>query len=263
LKATEKNSKLENITMGTLVTGASSGIGREIAITLSSSRSVIIHGRNRTRLEETLKNCSPGNHKIWECDFEQVNEIGESLKNQIMATRQPISEFVHCAGIPSVGSARLLDLNQLQKAMNVNTFSALEIISSLLKKNINQTAIQRVVFISSIWSQFGSIGHSVYSATKGALDSAMRSLAVELAPKVRINSLSLGAIHTPMSANALSDPGIRQHTEANYPLGIGTTESAAKACEFLLSEDSKWITGQVIVVDGGRTSHMSNKILNV
>ncbi len=259
MKATGKNSKLENITTGTLVTGASSGIGREIAITLSSSRSVIIHGRDRTRLEETLKYCAPGNHRIWECDFEQVHEIGKSLKNQILETRQPISEFVHCAGIPSIGSARLLSINQLQKAMNINTFSALEIIASLLKKNVNQAALERVVFISSIWSQFGSIGHSIYSATKGALDSAMRSLAVELAPKVRINSLSLGAIHTPMSANALSDPRIRQHTEANYPLGIGTTDNAANACEFLLSENSKWITGQVIVVDGGRTSHMSNK----
>ena len=147
---------------------------------------------------------------------------------------------------------------QIQKVFSVNTISALEICSTLLKKN-NQSALKSIVFLSSIWGSFGSIGHTAYSASKGALDSAMRSLAVELAPTIRVNSLALGAIDTPMANVSLSDPVIRAHAEKNYPLGIGSTENVASVCEFLLSDSAKWITGQVLFVDGGRTAHMSNK----
>lgn len=242
----------------TLVTGASSGIGRDIAIKLSASRSVLIHGRNQNRLNETLERCSGKNHRLWNFDFENVTELQSSLRELCVQNGILISEFVHCAGIPSVGGARLMSAIQTQKVFNTNTISALEICATLLKKS-NQGALKNILFISSIWGSFGSIGHTAYSASKGALDSAMRSLAVELAPSIRVNSLALGAIETPMSRDALSDPEIRAHTEKNYPLGIGNSESVASVCEFLLSDLAIWITGQVLVLDGGRTAHMSNK----
>jgi NAD(P)-dependent dehydrogenase (short-subunit alcohol dehydrogenase family) len=242
----------------TLVTGASSGIGREIAIHLSESRSVLIHGRDLDRLEETLSLCSPGNHQLWSFDLERVTDIREALTT-ICAERQfVVSDFVHCAGIPAVSAARMMSAAQIQKVFNINTISALEICATLLRKN-NQGALKNIVFVTSIWGLFGSVGHAVYSATKGALDAAMKSLSIELAPATRVNSLALGAIETPMAASALSNPEIRAHMEKNYPLGIGTTKDAAAICEFILSDAAKWLTGQVIVADGGRTAHMSNK----
>ena len=242
----------------TLVTGASSGIGQEIAIRLSASRSVLLHGRDQSRLEETLSLCSPGNHQLWNFDLEAVEDIRSSLSTLCSEYKLLVSEFVHCAGIPSVSAARMISAIQIQRVFNINTISALEICATLLRKN-NQSALKNVVFVSSIWGTYGSVGHTVYSATKGALDAAMRSLAVELAPNARVNSLALGAVDTPMAASALSNPEIRAHAEKNYPLGIGTTEDAASICEFILSDAAKWITGQVIVADGGRTAHMSNK----
>ena len=242
----------------TLITGASSGIGREIAIKLSATRSVVIHGRNQSRLDETLSMCRPGNHKVWKFDLENVVALKSSLNEVCGEKGFVVSEFIHCAGIPAVGGARLMSAAQIQKVFSVNTISALEICSTLLKKN-NQSALKSIVFLSSIWGSFGSIGHTAYSASKGALDSAMRSLAVELAPTIRVNSLALGAIDTPMANVSLSDPVIRAHAEKNYPLGIGSTENVASVCEFLLSDSAKWITGQVLFVDGGRTAHMSNK----
>ena len=242
----------------TLVTGASSGIGREIAVRLSASRSVLLHGRDQSRLEKTLSLCSPGNHSLWSFDLEKVADIRPSLTTFCGTNELSVSEFVHCAGVPSVSAARMMSAAQIQKVFNINTVSALEICATLLRKN-NHGALKNIVFISSIWGSFGSIGHTVYSATKGALDAAMRSLAVELAPSVRVNSLSLGAVDTPMANAALSNPEIRAHNEKNYPLGIGTTDDAAAVCEFILSDAARWITGQVLVADGGRTAHMSNK----
>ena len=242
----------------TLVTGASSGIGREIAIRLSASRSLVIHGRDQDRLEETLSLCSPGNHHLWGFDLEKVADIRSSLVTLCADNNFNISEFVHCAGIPSVSAARMMSVAQIQRVFNINTISALEICAVLLRRN-NRSALKNVVFVSSILGSYGSSGHTVYSATKGALDSAMKSLAVELAPATRVNSLSLGAVNTPMASVALADPEIQAHTEKNYPLGIGTTDDVAALCEFILSDAAKWITGQVIVADGGRTAHMSNK----
>jgi NAD(P)-dependent dehydrogenase (short-subunit alcohol dehydrogenase family) len=242
----------------TLVTGASSGIGREIAIRLSASRSVLIHGRDQSRLEETLSLCSPGSHRLWNFDLEKATDIRPSLTTFCGDNELTVSEFVHCAGVPSVSAARMMSAEQMQKVFNINTISALEICATLLRKS-NHGALRNIVFVTSIWGSFGSIGHTVYSATKGALDASMKSLAVELAPATRVNSLSLGAVDTPMASAALSNPEIRSHTEKNYPLGIGTTEDAAAVCEFILSDAAKWITGQVLVADGGRTAHMSNK----
>ena len=243
----------------TLVTGASSGIGREIAQRLSQTRDVILHGRNRQRLQETASLCAPGNHVFWEYDLNEVEGIRNSLTALCNLTGRPIHEFVHSAGIPSVGAVRLMTVSQILRTLNINTVSALEISACLLRKSINEAKIERIVFISSIWGQYGSAGHALYSASKGALDAAMKSMAVELAPKVRVNSLSLGAIRTQMSTAALLNPDIRAHAELNYPLGIGTTSDAAATCEFMLSDKARWMTGQVLVLDGGRTAHMSNQ----
>jgi NAD(P)-dependent dehydrogenase (short-subunit alcohol dehydrogenase family) len=243
----------------TLVTGASSGIGRAIAISLSRTGPVVLQGRDLDRLEATRAECAGDGHLLWQRDFTEADGVGRDLAELLRAHGTQVGRVVHCAGTAPVGPARLIDSGRVREAMNVNVVSALEIVAQLLKRPVNGTALRSVVFISSIWGQFGASGHTVYSATKGALDAAMKSLAVELAPAVRVNSIALGAIETPMAARALADPAIRERIEADYPLGLGSTDQAVRAVEFLLSDDASWITGQVMVVDGGRTSHMSNR----
>lgn len=243
----------------TLVTGASSGIGRAVAISLSRSGAVVLQGRDPDRLEAARAECTGEGHVLWERDFADADGVGLDLARLLAAHSTQVSRVVHCAGMVAVGPARLIDHRRVHEAMNVNVISALAIVAQLLKRPVNGTALRSVVFISSIWGQFGSAGHTVYSATKGALDAAMKSLAVELAPAVRVNSIALGAVETPMAARALADPMIRERIEADYPLGLGSPEQVVRAVEFLLSEDASWITGQVMVVDGGRTSHMSNR----
>ena len=113
------------------------------------------------------------------------------------------------------------------------------------------------VLISSNISNFGAKAHSAYGASKAAIDGLMRSLAIELAPNVRINSVLPGGIKTALTARIFEDKELIRKMELSYPLGLGCTNDIANAVEFLLSNRSRWITGQQITVDGGRTINLT------
>lgn len=244
--------------MFTLITGASSGVGRATAVRLSAERSLILHGRNRERLEETrLLSAAPERHILWCMDLNDVSSIAASL-TPLLAERT-VDAFVHCAGTVTVLPMRSTDHKVAQSMMNVNFFSAVEIVNLLLKKKINGHHLANVVFISSIFSSFGARGHSAYCASKAALDGLMRALAVELAPAIRVNSILPGAMKTRMSRDGFSDPEVAEKLTRDYPLGIGEPSDIADAVQFLLSSNARWLTGQQIAVDGGRTANMSLK----
>jgi NAD(P)-dependent dehydrogenase (short-subunit alcohol dehydrogenase family) len=154
---------------------------------------------------------------------------------------------------------RSTDHKVAQALMNVNFFSAVEIVNVLLKKAINDRHLASIIFISSIFSRFGAKGHAAYCASKAALDGLMRALAVELAPAIRVNSILPGAMQTNMSQDGFSDPEIVEKLKRDYPMGIGEPTDIADAVEFVLSSKSRWLTGQQIAVDGGRTANMSLK----
>jgi len=244
----------------TLVTGASSGIGRAIAERLVRSRRLILHGRDNGRLEETRSACArPESHLLWTHDFRQVAQVAPALTGLLIGQGMAVDGFVHCAGAVHVLPARSARLEAVLESLNVNYVAAQQIIATLLKKRVNPGRLRSVVVISSIWSQFGARGHSLYCASKAALDGMVRALAVELAPDVRVNSVLPGAVRTPMAEAALADPRIVEGLRQNYPLGLGQPADVAAAVEFLMSEDARWITGQQFVVDGGRTVNMSHK----
>jgi NAD(P)-dependent dehydrogenase (short-subunit alcohol dehydrogenase family) len=116
-----------------------------------------------------------------------------------------------------------------------------------------------VVWVSSLFSKVGGKAHAAYAACKAAANAYVRCAALELAPRVRVNALVLGSVDTPMAANALSDPEIAASIAATVPLGLGKPEQVADTIAFLVSEQSRWITGQEIVVDGGRSINFSHK----
>ncbi len=244
----------------TLITGASSGIGRAIALRLSAGAALILHGRNAERLEETRRMCvGPERHLLWIYDLENTAGLVAALQPQLAEAGRAVSVFVHCAGMVTVLPARSVDCRVAQKAMNVNFFSAVEIVNLLLSRKANNKSLENVVLVSSIWSRFGSRAHSMYCASKAALDGWMRALAVELAPVVRVNSVLPGAIDTTMAEGSLQDPQIVENLRRDYPLGLGQPDDIAQAVEFLVSEKARWITGQQVTVDGGRTVNMSLK----
>jgi NAD(P)-dependent dehydrogenase (short-subunit alcohol dehydrogenase family) len=242
----------------TLITGASSGIGREVAIRLSRGRNLILHGRSLERLGETRDLCENADQQLlWPMDLGDPGAIEAALREFLAKQELGIDCFVHCAGVMKILPMRQMEPTVARQLMNLNFFSAAEVIRLLLKKQINHGHLRNIVLVSSTASKFGAKGFSLYCASKGALDSLMRALAVELAPEIRVNSVLPGGVRTGMTESIFNDPQLADRLDAGYPLGRGEPSDIAAAVEFLVSDNSRWITGQQLIVDGGRTVNIS------
>lgn len=241
-----------------LITGASSGIGREMAISLSHRYKLILNGRDSTRLEETRERChAPDQQLSWSCDLSNVGALAEALPAFLREKDTRVASFVHCAALLNVLPLRSISIEHAQAVMNTNALAAMEIIRLLMRKNVNDKALRNIVFISSIASRFGAKGFTAYCASKAALDGLMKALAVELGPQVRVNSVLPGGVRTPMTENMYADPDIGERLTRDYPLGVGLPSDITNAVAFLLSDEARWITGHEMVVDGGRSANIS------
>ena len=237
----------------TLITGASSAIGGAIAVRLSRSRRLILSGRDEARLDAVRMACSsPDSHATWRRDLGDVETLQNSLEEFLRAHGFRVAGFIHCAGITSISAVRAISYLMLKGILDINFSSAALITSTLVKKQVNFDILDHVIFVSALLSRMGAKGQSLYGASKAALDGLMRGFAVELAPRVRVNSILPGAVPSRMTAGMFSSSQISSLLQRNYPLGVGTPEAIAGVAEFLLSSDADWITGQEIVVDGGR-----------
>ena len=242
-----------------LITGASSGIGRRTAIDLSEEYDVILNGRDDSRLAETLRECKPGNHRVWAYDLSVVNTLQLDFEKWHLENEIYVSHFVHCAGIVMVTASRMMTMSHINTIFDINFNSAMLLTASLLKKRLSAQTLKSIIFVSALYSKYGNPGHTIYAASKGALDSAMCSLSLELAPKIRVNTVCPGAVSTPMAKEALQNQEIRTKLLPQYPLGIGEPQDISNLIIFLLSDKARWITGQQLFIDGGRSINMSFK----
>ena len=235
-----------------LITGASSGIGKAIAIELSKEYNLVLNGRDERRLNETAASLAKGCRKrIWNYDLGQIEEIGAALTEFLSISRITISRFVHAAGVSKIMPVNVTRVEDVRNIFGVNTMAPFEIVKVLSSKRGNSSSLKNVVFVSSAISKRGARGHTIYGASKAALDGMMRGLAVELAPKVRVNSVLPGFVKTPMTEAVLTNVDVVKRLEAQYPLGLGCPKSVADAVSYLLSDRANWITGHELVVDGG------------
>ena len=236
-----------------LITGASSGMGALCAKHFSNSHKLIMASENLEMLQDVLKECAnPEQHILWHCNFATEREnIVQSLTDLLKQHDAVVDQYVHFAGLTKLLPLKTFSISNIDLIFNVNFFSILEIMKALLKKS-NAKALSNVVLISALVSERGNVGNSIYAASKGAMNSLVYTLARELAPDIRINALLPGAIETPMSKNLDADY-IAEMTK-DTPLGWGQPQDVINYVEFLLSDKAKWITGQTLFIDGGRST---------
>lgn len=239
-----------------LVTGASSGIGRQCAIDCSKmGAKVVAVGRNQERLNSVISEIG-GQGMSYSFDLDQIDGISE-LISDIVDKYGKFDGFIHAAGIEVTNPVKLSKTTDYESLFRVNSLSAFEIVKNLCGiKTFNKGG--SIVLISSISGVIARKGLCAYAASKGALMSAARVMALEMASReVRVNTLSPGTILTPMmqkALDAMSDEDKKKRI-AGFPLGLGETTDVSNACIFLLSDASRWITGQNLIVDGGYTIH--------
>ena len=235
-----------------LITGASSGIGRAIAVTLSKSYPLILGGRNVERLEETRTMCTNSEkHIFWNFDLDDVENIHDNLTTFIKDNNLKVGGFVHSAGIALLTTLIGADLQEIRKVMDINFFAAVEVLKVLVTKKINGKSLTNVILMSSLTAFRSGRGEAFYAVSKSALNTFVRVTADELAPNVRINTINPGITRTPMIDNLLKDKVHLENYQKKYLLGIVEVEDIANMAEFLMSEKSRRITGQHFVIDGG------------
>ncbi|MFV2082349.1 MAG: SDR family NAD(P)-dependent oxidoreductase [bacterium] len=237
-----------------LVSGASSGIGRAIAKALSDTGArLILLGRNTSRLDDVLNSLSGDDNHILEMDLACTDDIAPVLKDFVKQCG-PIYGLCHAAGVAETLPLSATSPQQVHRLMDVNLVAGIELARVICRRDVMEPAGGSLLFLSSIYGLIGKPGVIGYSATKGALTAAARSMAVELAKRnIRVNVLSPGLVWTEMTREAFSviANGNVKKLEDDHLLRTGTPEDVAHAAAFLLAPQSSWITGTDLVIDGG------------
>ncbi len=238
-----------------VVTGASSGIGRQCAITLSQlGGKVMLLGRNIQRLEDTLKSLENQQlHKIFAFDLGEYDKVSAFIK-EISGNEGMINGLINCAGISTTLPFNAVSPSKMDEFFKSNVIGGINLTKHVVSTSNFSKEGGSVVFMSSVMGVVGTKGKTLYSMTKGALVSVTKSMAIELAPRrIRVNSVSPGVVQTPMSKSAIysrNEEALAKVT-SQHPLGLGKPEDVANTCAFLMSDASSWITGTNIAVDGG------------
>ena len=211
---------------------------------------------NEEQLAVTKSLCDPEvNCKTYRCDLTDADSI-EPLVKQIAAENGLINGMLHCAGIEKTLPYNKLSATDYDRIYSVNVVGAMNLLKYLTKKGVRADNA-KYVLIASITAVVGRPGVAAYAASKGAIVSVVKTLALEMASKgMTINCISPGTILTPLMQKMMESLTEEQQAErrAGFPLGLGQPSDIANTAMFLLSDGARWITGQNIVVDGGYTS---------
>jgi 3-oxoacyl-[acyl-carrier protein] reductase len=236
-----------------LVTGASSGIGRETAVLLSSLNArLVLVGRDRERLGQTLSDLSGEGHIIAPFDLALTEEIRQWFAS-LASDLGPMNGLVHAAGKQLTMPVRFVTPQATDELLRTNLSSAIMLSRAFCQKHCH-TATSSVVFISSVVGLVGRSDASVYGASKAALIGLSKSLAIELAPeRIRVNCVAPAFVQTELldEVREMMTQDQYKALEDLHPLGFGTARDIANAVVFLLADTGRWITGSTLVVDGG------------
>ena len=237
-----------------LVTGASSGIGRAIAIACAeASASVVLNGRNEKRLQETLlelctrTNVLDATHLVIPADL-TIAEQRQALVEQV----PELDGLVQCAGVMNRVPCKSIGQEDIDSVFAPNVEAPMLLQAELLQeRKIKKGA--SIVYMASIAPRSAEIGNALYSASKAAIIAYAKCLSLELAPRqIRVNSISPAMVWTDLALNGATKEELEQD-QATYPLKrYGKPEDVANAAVYLLSDASSWMTGSIVEIKGGK-----------
>jgi 3-oxoacyl-[acyl-carrier protein] reductase len=220
-----------------LLIGGSSGIGLALAEMLSPQNSVYVASRSHESLSHLDVKHLPFDATTDELD---LSVLPENLDG-----------FVYCPGSINLRPFRGLKTEAFTSDFEINVIGAVKALKSVLNL-LNASPNAAVVFYSTVAVQTGMPFHSSVAASKGAIEGLTRSLAAEFAPKIRVNAIAPSLVNTPLASKFLNNETKLEKANERHPLGrVGTVEEMAKATAYLLSDDSGWMTGRILQLDGG------------
>ncbi|WP_456432140.1 SDR family NAD(P)-dependent oxidoreductase [Nitratifractor sp.] len=231
-----------------LVVGASSGIGRATAVRLASEHRVFAMARRADRLGELE---AEGIVPV-PFDVRDLEAIVPTLKT-LAKEHGPFASLVYCAGVQSIKPIRMLKVDETEELYRVNAVAPLFFAKAFASRSVHDPdTLPSLTFVSSIAAQRAEKGIVAYGATKAALDQTVRGLAKELAP-IRVNAVVPGFLRTEMTERFahVYDEAFIERIRSEYPLGLGEVEDVAELIAFLIGPKARYLTGEVIRIDGG------------
>ena len=228
-----------------LVVGATGSIGSNLAEQLvTSDKEIHLVGRNENQTQSLAEKLN--------CNYTIANVLEDGFVEKIRSDIQDIKGIAYCVGSIDLKPLRMVNENDFNKCMKLNLYSAVYLIKGFQESLKNNKG--SIVLFSTVAAQRGFTNHSIIASTKAAVEGLTVSLAAEFAPNIRVNciapSLTKSKIAEPMLKNKLIAEGI---AKAHPMKRIGEGKDAAAMAKFLLTDESSWITGQIIGVDGGRS----------
>lgn len=220
-----------------LIIGGSSGIGLALADLLSSSNNIYVASRSSDNL------AGLNAHHI------TFDATSENLDTSLLPEK--LDGFVYCPGSINLRPFKGLSVEAFEKDFQINVTGAINSLKNVLG-NLSASGNASIVFFSTVAVQTGMPFHSSVAASKGAIEGLTRSLAAEFAPKIRVNAIAPSLVNTPLASKFLNNDTKLEKANERHPLGrIGSAKEIAQAAAFLLGEESSWMTGRVLQLDGG------------
>ncbi|WBL24417.1 SDR family NAD(P)-dependent oxidoreductase [Zunongwangia sp. HGR-M22] len=220
-----------------LLIGGSTGIGFEIAKKLYKDDHIFIASRNKGDSEEL---------EITHLEFDVLKDDISSLD-----LPEKLDGLVYCPGSINLKPFKMLKTKDFEEEMQLNFFGLINVVNALIPK-LKEADKASLVFFSTVAVKVGMPFHTSVAAAKGAVEGFAKSLAAEYAPNLRVNVIAPSLTDTPLAQKLLNNDKKKEKMSDRHPLKrVGTTNDIASIATFLLSDDSSWMTGQIIGVDGG------------
>ena len=228
-----------------LIFGATGSVGSNLSKQLKDSEKEIhLVGRNKDEVNLLAEKL--------DCSFTVADVMEDNFINKVKNQIDDVKGIAYCVGSIDLKPLKLIKEEDFHKCMKLNLYSAVEIIKSYqdtLKKNNGA-----IVFFSTVAAQRGFTNHSIIASTKAAVEGLTVSLAAEFAPYIRVNCIAPSLTNSKIAKPMLRNEAIAKGIAKAHPLKrLGEGKDSASLAKFLITEDSAWVTGQIIAVDGGRS----------